>query len=428
MLVGNDGYGWLQVLINVQGWLLTFTATWSAYVAREMVFPSSSKSGFYVGFMASQLHLPLLTAVGFSMWLASPFPATPSTLDILAAGVTASACSLMLYDFVHGIDWSLPSKSFGTSLFRVAQMAFPPLWLVYDRVSVNKHRDIVFCEHDKVAVLLDVITPPNTKQNANLPVFLFFHGGAWVQGSKDYVGLLVVNAVARNGFVVVSANYRLSTMGTVGGASWPDHIADVKRAILWTKQHIAQYGGDPQNIIIAGNSAGAHLAALAALTPHVSQFQPGFETEDTTVQGCASLYGVFDFVDLRSQWRDWDTHHGRRHADHAKPPIIVSFLQKFVIKERFETHRHLFEMASPAVHASKRVKDHVPFFVAHGDRDILVPVSEAKFFHETLNPARSVFVCMKGGHHAFDSVPSPRAFALIDHLNLFLDRFKQKEK
>ena len=59
--------------------------------------------------------------------------------------------------------------------------------------------------------------------------------------------------------------------------SGPDHIIDVKKAIGWVKQEISKYGGDPARIVIAGQSSGAHLAALSALTPNDPGFQPGFE-------------------------------------------------------------------------------------------------------------------------------------------------------
>ncbi len=68
------------------------------------------------------------------------------------------------------------------------------------------------------------------------------------------------------------------------GAVWPEHIVDVKSAIVWVKENIARYGGDPNNIVLCGNSAGGHLASLAALTPNDPKYQPGFEEKDTTVQ------------------------------------------------------------------------------------------------------------------------------------------------
>ena len=97
--------------------------------------------------------------------------------------------------------------------------------------------------------------------------------------------------LAERGWVCVAVNYRLSPRGT-----WPDHIVDVKRAIAWVKAHIAEYGGDPDFVAITGGSAGGHLSSLAALTPNVAGFQPGFEDADTSVQAAVPFYGVYDFT------------------------------------------------------------------------------------------------------------------------------------
>ncbi len=193
--------------------------------------------------------------------------------------------------------------------------------------------------------------------------------------------------------------HRLSSLKAAEGATWPEHIIDVKRAIAWVKHNIRAYGGDPDRIFIAGGSAGGHLAALAALTPSFPEFQPGFENEDTSVtvclmpyihstsifdicvlykqitsQACAAIYGVFDFVDSKGQWVEWDRYNGKRHPDPTKPAIIVKFLQKYIFKRQFEEHRHVYERASPVHHAHHSGGKHVQFLVVHGDRDILVPV------------------------------------------------------
>ena len=61
----------------------------------------------------------------------------------------------------------------------------------------------------------------------------------------------------------------------------PDQLLDCKRALAWVREHIAEYGGDPDCIVVTGGSAGGHLTAIAALTANDPDFQPGFESVDT---------------------------------------------------------------------------------------------------------------------------------------------------
>ncbi len=63
--------------------------------------------------------------------------------------------------------------------------------------------------------------------------------------------------------------------------------------ISWARGHAAEYGADPSLLIVAGSSAGAHLAAMAALTPNDPAFQPGFEDADTAVSAAVCLYGYY---------------------------------------------------------------------------------------------------------------------------------------
>jgi len=67
--------------------------------------------------------------------------------------------------------------------------------------------------------------------------------------------------MAAQGWVCVSADYRLSPHAT-----FPDHLVDLKRALAWVRSHVAEYGGNPDFIVVAGQSAGGHLASLVALT------------------------------------------------------------------------------------------------------------------------------------------------------------------
>lgn len=93
------------------------------------------------------------------------------------------------------------------------------------------------------------------------PVVVFLHGGGWRMGDKaiGHVGAQRGAFLAREGFVYVSMNYRLSPK-----AVHPAHIEDVAAGVAWVTSHSAEHGGDPARVVVMGHSAGAHLAALVA--------------------------------------------------------------------------------------------------------------------------------------------------------------------
>ena len=101
---------------------------------------------------------------------------------------------------------------------------------------------------------LDVFTP-QAKSAKLKPVLLFVHGGGFVRGDKKTTDNMVVWGV-NNGMVGVDINYRLAPKNP-----WPAGAQDLASAIAWTRAHIAEYGGDPDHIIIWGHSAGANHVA-----------------------------------------------------------------------------------------------------------------------------------------------------------------------
>src|SRR3990167_7008007 len=95
-----------------------------------------------------------------------------------------------------------------------------------------------------------------TEDGQNLPVIIFFFGGGWHHGDKaayHYVG----RALARAGFITVVPNYRLYPE-----VRFPDFLTDAALAVRWVADHIASYGGDPNQIYLIGYSSGAHIASL----------------------------------------------------------------------------------------------------------------------------------------------------------------------
>ncbi len=100
---------------------------------------------------------------------------------------------------------------------------------------------------------LDVYAPE--AGGAGLPVILYLYGGGFVRGDKSEMAGLGT-WFARNGAVVVTMNYRFAPEAT-----YPSGPEDIAAAIRWIRAHVAEHGGDPDKLFLAGNSAGAvHVA------------------------------------------------------------------------------------------------------------------------------------------------------------------------
>jgi acetyl esterase/lipase len=264
--------------------------------------------------------------------------------------------------------------------------------------EVRTLRDLRYAEGAGRYHLLDVYMPRAGASRA--PVLLQVHGGGWVTGHKRQQAMPLMLHLAARGWVCVATNYRLSPKAT-----FPDHLIDLKLAIRWIRERIAEYGGDPDFLAVTGGSAGGHLSALVALTADDPEYQPGFETADTSVQACVPFYGIYDFAN---------------RFGHAHFNGFEKFVGRVVLKTRFADNPEAFEKASPVsrVHAGAP-----PFFVIHGTHDSLAPVEEARDFVRHLRAvsrAPVAYAEIPGAQHAFEIFHSLRTRHVVQGVERFL--------
>jgi len=130
---------------------------------------------------------------------------------------------------------------------------------------------------------LDIYAPE--QRGAPAPVVFFIYGGGWNRGERsDYQ--FVGRALASRGFVTVIADYRL-----VPEVTYPGFLEDSANALRWVQDNIANYGGDPNRLFLAGHSAGAYNAVMLALDPSFRQ-EYGVTMPILAV---AALSGPYDF-------------------------------------------------------------------------------------------------------------------------------------
>lgn len=116
---------------------------------------------------------------------------------------------------------------------------------------------------DEDCLFLNVFTPADAHSGSALPVLVWIHGGAYLNGSGSgpwYEG----SQLARRGTVVVTINYRLGALGFLGADNWG--TLDQICALEWVRDNIGAFGGDASNVTIFGESAGgsAVLSLMAA--------------------------------------------------------------------------------------------------------------------------------------------------------------------
>jgi len=133
---------------------------------------------------------------------------------------------------------------------------------------------------------LDLFPSPR----ANAPVLVFIHGGYWRALDKSDQSFVAPAFVAA-GAMVVLPNYELCPSGTVESIS-----LQMARAVAWVWRHAALYGGDPQRIVVAGHSAGGHLAAMMAACDWK---RVGADLPERLLAGSLALSGLFELEPIR---------------------------------------------------------------------------------------------------------------------------------
>lgn len=142
--------------------------------------------------------------------------------------------------------------------------------------------DVAYGPHERHR--LDIYAPMDAAGPA--PVLVFVHGGGFLKGDKGgadvWPNANVGRMAAQAGFVGVVINYRLAP-----DHMWPAGAQDVAAVVAWLKDNIAQHGGDPDRIVLAGTSAGAvHVAAYLKLAG------------DKDICGAVLLSGLYGYTPL----------------------------------------------------------------------------------------------------------------------------------
>jgi acetyl esterase/lipase len=181
------------------------------------------------------------------------------------------------------------------------------------------------------------------------PVLLFFHGGGWINGYKEWMAFMAP-AVTAAGIVFVSAGYRLAPK-----AVFPAGFEDAAAAVARVYRTISEHGGDPDRLFVGGHSAGGHYAALLAVR---RDWQVAIQLPRDVIRGCLPVCGVYDFTEGSG----------------------LSVRPRFLGPEGSGSERP----ASPRYNIQDEPP---PFLIAHGDKDFPHLVRQAEEMEQALADA-----------------------------------------
>jgi acetyl esterase/lipase len=214
--------------------------------------------------------------------------------------------------------------------------------------AVRRVPDVIYGEVPGYRPLeLDLYLPPAERP---LPVIVHVHGGGWRRGSRRHplpaLGADFYDQLAAQGFAVAAIDYRLS-----GEARFPAPLDDVRTAIGWVRDNAGPHRLDHGRVFLWGDSAGGHLALLAALT-------------GAAAGGVVAWFPVTDLARLPDDVTDAggvpDRGPGSREA------LLLGAPAPEVPELAWE--------ASPVAHASAAAP---PVLLMHGAADDMVPPAQS---------------------------------------------------
>ena len=158
-------------------------------------------------------------------------------------------------------------------------------------LRAGQQATVTYCNHQRAH-----ITEPAALRGPT-PAVIYVHGGGWVGGNLDSGGFLISTigpALAANGFVVVSIDYRLGP-----GDHWPDQIDDVKCAVRYLRANARRLHIYSSEIGAWGESAGGHLVALAGTAGRSAGWDVGpYAGVSSTIQAVVDMAGPSDLLTM----------------------------------------------------------------------------------------------------------------------------------
>jgi acetyl esterase/lipase len=265
-------------------------------------------------------------------------------------------------------------------------------------------------------LLLDLYLPASPEQTAALPAIVHFHGGGWRVGGRSSLGpqvdaldLSPIECLVDAGFVVASADYRLSSV-----AHFPAQLLDAKAAVRWVRANAASYNVDQDRIYAWGDSAGGHLASLVGLTAGSAEYAGDDAGISDAVAAVAAWYPPTDLLHMGEQ----------RLPDAVASADDPGSREALLLGAQPADAPDKAAAASPLTYAGNHAP---PFFLAHGTADRFVPPAQSATLAAALEAAGAdvELLLIEGADHMWQ-LPGQDPAAAAKAADATLDFFRRQ--
>jgi acetyl esterase/lipase len=265
----------------------------------------------------------------------------------------------------------------------------------YLHADVKVQGGIVYGKGGDTNLKLDMARPQH--EDGPRPAVIFIHGGGWATGHR-WVHRRHIKSAAERGYVAVSISYRLMQFdrkkreATTAAPTFPAQVHDAKVAVRWLRANADKYNVDPNRIGAVGFSAGGHLALMLGLTDDSANLEGdgGHSDQSSRVQAVVNFFGPTEMAQCYSESKlDW--------------------LFRLFLDGTPDQVPDRYKASSPVTYVSP---DDPPVLTIQGDRDVIVPVSQAHLLDAKLKEvgARHTLIVLKGQPHGFRGKHQEKAF------------------
>src|SRR3954451_17985696 len=254
--------------------------------------------------------------------------------------------------------------------------------------TLDVTKDIEWAKPKGFSLKMDIYVPKTGKKS--YPVIIIYHGGGWLLSPKEIMNDMAEYLASHSEYIVCNVQYRL--LGDNGNTTTMDEIVgDVFGAVVWVKEHIKDYKGDPSKVAVTGDSAGGHLAEMVVISGNnlgsegfgkgslnfIPTYLPKGKTAEEikknnglAVQAAMISYGVFDLY--TSALNGFETA-GNRLWEYAKAAPRGIFGGSINVKDNAEYYKAISPLYNIPQAAERKLP---PQLLIVGTKDRLLTAAQ----------------------------------------------------